>query len=82
MPDYDVTINVMPWKRGLDAVRNGKAAAIFPPYRTEDRLHWMYLSEPILEEQIVVFGKAESFEGKTEWPDDFFWGRTWNESRF
>lgn len=31
----------------------------------------MTLSEPILEEKLVVFGKKSKFEGKAKWPDDF-----------
>ena len=72
MERYEVTISMVPWKRGLDAVKDGKAIALFPPYRTKDRLLWMDLSEPILAEQVVVFGKSENLVGKTQWPEDFF----------
>jgi len=72
MKDYEVTINMMPWKRGLDAVKEGKAVALFPPYQTKERMAWIDFSEPILAEQIVVFGKSEGLAGKVVWPEDFF----------
>jgi len=71
MPDYDVQIRMIPWKRGLSCLKRGACLALFPPYYAEKRLSWMMLSEPILEEQILVFGKAEKLKGKTKWPQDF-----------
>ena len=53
---YAVEIRPTPWKRGMNMVREGKALGICPPYRTSDRLPWMAFSEPILQEQVVVFG--------------------------
>ena len=32
----------------------------------------MALSEPILQEQVVVFGKEEDLRGRAKWPQDFF----------
>jgi polar amino acid transport system substrate-binding protein len=72
MDAYDVTINMVPWKRGLLYVERGKVAALFPPYFAEDRVPWMVFSEPILEEQIVIFGNSTNLKGKTKWPEDFY----------
>jgi len=71
MPDYDVEIKMIPWKRGLEYVKKGEAVAVFPPYYVEERIPWMSHSEPILSEEVVVFGNEENLRGKTEWPDDF-----------
>ena len=72
MSDYDVTIKMLPWKRGIEYVKQGKAVALFPPYYTEKRVPWMHYSEPILKEHIIVFGKSANIEGKTKWPEDFY----------
>ena len=71
MPDYEVTIKQVPWKKGIAAVKKGKAVGLFPPYFSEKRTSWMLYSEPILQEKTVVFGKAENLAGKTRWPEDF-----------
>jgi polar amino acid transport system substrate-binding protein len=72
MPDYEIEIKMLPWKNGMNSVKTGKNVGIFPPYYTEERIPWMLFSEPILKEEVVVFGKAENLEGKTQWPEDFF----------
>ena len=72
MTDYEVTIKMKPWKRGINSVKNGSVIALFPPYYSDERTLWMSFSEPIIEEQVVVFGKAEKLAGKTKWPDDFY----------
>ena len=72
MPGYDVTIKMIPWKRGLQYVQDGHGVALFPPYYVKEREPWMMLSEPILEEQVVPFGNEENLEGKSDWPGDFF----------
>jgi polar amino acid transport system substrate-binding protein len=75
MPDYTVTIKMVPWKRALDYIKKGEGMAVFPPYHVEGRASWMDLSEPILEEQVVVFGTSEKLRGKRFWPDDFYGSR-------
>ena len=32
MPDYDVEIKMIPWKRGLEYVKKSEAVAMVPPY--------------------------------------------------
>jgi len=71
MPEYKVIIKMTPWKRGLSCIKRGECLALFPPYQVEKRRPWMMLSEPILEEQIVVFGTVEKLKEKTKWPQDF-----------
>ena len=72
MPDYEVTMEMIPWKRGLEYVKKGEAIAIFPPYYVEERTSWMILSEPILDEPVVIFGKKENLRSKVNWPEDFY----------
>jgi len=71
MPDYEVKVKMIPWKLGTSCLKRGECMALFPPYYVKDRLPWMQLSEPILKEDIVVFGKAEKLKGKASWPQDF-----------
>jgi len=72
MTNYEIIIKMIPWKRGTSYIKNGEAFALFPPYYTKKRLSWMLFSEPILEEEIVVFGKAVNLKGKTKWPEEFY----------
>lgn len=69
---YELTIEVVPWKRGIKYIKDGYGAALFPPYFSEERVPWMLFSEPILPETVVVFGKSEKLAGKTKWPEDFY----------
>jgi len=72
MPDYQVTIKMLPWKRGIKYIKEGKGFALFPPYYTEKRDSWMLFSETILKEQVVVFGLPEALLGRTKWPEDYY----------
>ncbi len=72
MENYEIIIKMIPWKRGLKYIKQGEAFALFPPYHDKDRLLWMIFSEPILKEEIIVFGKDVNLKGKTKWPDDFY----------
>lgn len=74
MDGYDVEIHALPWKRLLGEMESGKIMAGFPPYRVASR-PWMVYSEPILQENIVVFGLKSKVEGKAVWPDDFYGSR-------
>ncbi|MGR6874811.1 substrate-binding periplasmic protein [Pseudomonas sp. HK3] len=72
MPDYDITIQMIPWSRGIKYIEVGKGLALFPPYYLEARTPWMLFSESILKENVAVFGKSENLEDKTKWPEDFY----------
>jgi len=69
---YEVKFKMLPWKRCIKNIKTGKSIAFFPPYFAEHRETWTDFSEPILQEQTIVFGKAEKLRGKTKWPDDFY----------
>lgn len=69
---YEVKFQMLPWKRCIKLIKNGNNVAFFPPYYSEEREAWIAFSEPILQEQTIVFGKAEKLKGKSKWPEDFF----------
>lgn len=57
MPEYQVEIKPMPWNRALKALENDQIFAIFPPYhRPSERPYISRYSDPILAEEIVLFG--------------------------
>ncbi len=74
MDGYEVEIKTLPWKRLLGELEAGKIMAGFPPYKVASR-PWMVYSEPILQENVVVFGLKSKVEGKTVWPNDFYGSR-------
>lgn len=50
-----------PWKRCLNYVKEGKADAIFPPIRTEEREGFLFFpDEPIMVKKVSVFARNES----------------------
>lgn len=73
MPQYRVTLVPVPWKRGLRLLESGQGFALYPPYyRPEERPYIRY-SEPILDEQVVVFCNKFTTAGRElkNWPDDY-----------
>lgn len=70
--NYEVKFEMMPWKRCITNIKKGRNIAFFPPYHSEEREAWINFSEPILQEQVVVFGKEKNLVGKTKWPEDFY----------
>lgn len=77
IPDYDVTIKPVPWKRGVGMIESGEALALIPPYKHLEKRPYMFpYSESILQEEVVLYVNKASHDGsKTTWPDDYF-GKT------
>lgn len=76
MPEFDVTIRPLPWRRGLTMMQSGLGFAIFPPYYFPEKRPFLSVySEPVLNEQVSLFCSKvylEKFRGKTpDWPQDF-----------
>lgn len=73
MPDYQVNIEAVPWRRGLSYVESGQGFAIFPPYhRSAMRANLWPYSLPMLAEEVVVFCRPEVVaKGLHNWPEDF-----------
>ncbi|WP_409265201.1 substrate-binding periplasmic protein [Pseudomonas sp. KCJK8521] len=59
MPEYRVHIRPVPWARGLSELSQGRAFALYPPYRRPDERPWMDYSRPIVRETLVVFVRTE-----------------------
>lgn len=75
MTSYEVTIQPIPWKRGLKLLEQGKGFALYPPYYYADRRDYISpYSSPILPEEVVVFCHPDSISDRqlNEWPNDFF----------
>jgi len=74
MEAYDVKIQPLPWKRGLKMLELGKGFALYPPYYyANQRFYISPYSEPILDEQVVVFCRPDKVADRqlTSWPDDY-----------
>jgi polar amino acid transport system substrate-binding protein len=73
MPEYEIKIELQPWKRALLGIKCGKYFAIFPPYYRPDKRPWMSpYSTPILEEGYSVYCRREVLNRpRPNWPDDY-----------
>lgn len=73
LEDYDVSIRMMPWKRGLLYVKKGWSFAIFPPYYWPVKRPYIApYSEPILLEKVVVVCNPDILEKpRPQWPNDY-----------
>lgn len=74
MPDYKVTIEPVPWKRALKYMETGEGFAITPPYyRPKERPFINPYSEPLFEEEVVVFCREDVLKTpRPNWPKDYF----------
>lgn len=74
MPDYAVTIELVPWARGLNFIETGEGFAIFPPYHHPAARPWIKpYSVPILEESVVVFCTQDTLpKSGNRWPEDYY----------
>ncbi|WP_028865689.1 substrate-binding periplasmic protein [Psychromonas aquimarina] len=75
MRGYKVTIEAVPWKRGLKLLENGKGFALYPPYfhALKRPYIWPY-SLPVLDERVVVFCSEEilTHSIRNKWPEDYY----------
>ncbi|TFH90297.1 substrate-binding periplasmic protein [Vibrio ouci] len=75
MPDYRVIIKPIPWKRGLKMLKIGQSFALFPPYYFPDKRPYISpYSDPILNEEVVVYCRPDRVKALTlkQWPEDYF----------
>jgi len=69
---YAVTIEPVPWKRGLEYIETGRGFAIFPPYYHPVDRPWMTYSTPILDEALTIFCNADVLKTpRPNWPQDY-----------
>ncbi len=70
--EFDLIIKLAPWSEILDKVRKGRALAIFSPYYVKSREAVFIYSEPLVKEEVVIFGLKRKLKGKIKWPNDFY----------
>ncbi|MCW7753089.1 ABC transporter substrate-binding protein [Desulfobotulus sp. H1] len=73
MKDYQVTIEAVPWARGLNYVETGTGLALYPPYYHPASRPWIKpYSVPILEENVVAMCTEKVLSRpRTAWPADY-----------
>ena len=73
MPQYQVQLRPVPWKRGVLMLQTGEAFALYPPYLWRDERPYMRYSVPLLMEQMVVFCNQEVVARRKleHWPADY-----------
>ncbi|ENY73687.1 substrate-binding periplasmic protein [Aeromonas diversa] len=55
MPDFELVLKPVPWRRALSMVEQGTAFALLPPYYNQDDRPWIWpYSQPLLDEEVVV----------------------------
>jgi len=73
MPDYNVKLMGLPWKRGLSNVQNGEIFALYPPYERQKERPYMDYDMPILNEELVLFCSIDILrKPRPNWPEDYF----------
>lgn len=72
MTGYRVSIEPVPWKRGLLYLLQGEAFGIIPPYKRPDERPYLSYSDPILRERLsLLMHESALKQQRTLWPDDF-----------
>jgi polar amino acid transport system substrate-binding protein len=56
----DCSMQLLPWARAQDEVRNGKAHGIFVVGWNEERSKWLYFSPPLLNSEYGFFVRADN----------------------
>ncbi|MCL9782070.1 ABC transporter substrate-binding protein [Vibrio sp. S4M6] len=83
MPDYDVSIQGVPWKRGLAQIKAGEIFALYPPYKRPKQRPYMQYDGPILDEKLVVVCQQSKLKTpRPNWPDDYIGLTIGNNSGF
>lgn len=74
MPNYEVHLKPVPWKRGVDMVKKGKALGIFAPYYHPTKRPYVNpYSEPLYKEKVVVVARKSVMNtARKNWPADFY----------
>lgn len=60
--DTEIDIHVLPWKRALLQVRNGRAAGIFTAFKTAERQEYLDYSATVLMPQVVSVWAHKSYD--------------------
>lgn len=72
MDGYTVTIKPVPWKRGVNLMKEGKGFALFPPYYRPQKRPFMDYPVPVLDEGYSVITSQDfAGSGDKKWPEDY-----------
>lgn len=74
LPEFQITLTPIPWKRGLKAMERGTGFALIPPYRfEEERPYIQPYSLPLYTEAVTIFCRPDSLTNdfKGIWPKDY-----------
>ena len=73
IPEYNINVEDVPWKRGLKSLEDGNAFALIPPYLKKDRKYIEPYSVPIYTEIVVLKCLPEYFKNLKghNFPEDF-----------
>lgn len=84
MRGYRITVQPVPWKRGMALLQSGAGFALYPPYMNTKDEPWTWpYSRPLYEEHVVaVCRKDVMTAGRTRWPEDFYGLTIGNNSGF
>jgi len=83
MPEYDVTLKSLGWKRGLAQIEKGFIFALYPPYERPKERPYMEYDIPILDEQLVVYCRLDTLkQPRPSWPTDYYGLTIGNNSGF
>jgi len=82
MPEFEVSLKGMDWKRGLTQIQRGYIFALFPPYKRAER-PFMEFDMPILDEELVVYcHKNVLAKPRPNWPEDYYGLKVGNNAGF
>jgi polar amino acid transport system substrate-binding protein len=71
-PAYDITLQPVPWKRGLADLEFGSSFALFPPGLKRERTYIDLYSVPIYRETVAIFcNDAVMAKPRSRFPEDF-----------
>ncbi len=72
LPDWELRLESMPWKRALVEAEQGRVDAVLPPYRHAERPWMAIYVGPLHVETIVLHCSAQSqLHAGLHWPGDF-----------
>ncbi len=71
LPEYQVTIIPVPWKRALDSVKREEVLAVFPPYAKPSERPWLDCAIELYKEEVVLFGKETTVRDRKRWPEEY-----------
>lgn len=73
MPQYQVQLRPVPWKRGVLMLQTGEAFALYPPYAVYGERPTVSYSVPLMTEQVAVFCNRDVVARRklAHWPADY-----------